>query len=102
MIKWRIDQVPSSSSIRSTRAVIILTRRVRAQFLAFYFIKVIAVFGASLVYQIHGRYRVVFFSQRLYIDGVLEAKIARSTFAKKGDVDRSNANCIAPSIVTLP
>jgi hypothetical protein len=72
----------------------------RTQDSAFYFIKAIAVFGVSLVYQVNGRKRVVFFWRRTNIGGVAEAKIARSAVAEKSDVDRTQAGIITSSIVT--
>jgi hypothetical protein len=76
---------------------------VRTQDSASHFIKAIAVFGVSLVYQVQGRNRVVFFWRRTNIGGIAEAKIARSAvasaIAEKSDVDRTRASTITSSIV---
>jgi len=73
---------------------------VRTRELVIYYIKESAVFGVSLVYQVHGQNRVVLFSRRTYIGAVAEAKIARSAVTEKSDVDRMRASAIASSIVT--
>jgi hypothetical protein len=56
---------------------------VYAKDVGFYYIKATAVFGVSLVYQVHGQKRVVLFSRRTYIGAVAEAKIARSAVEKR-------------------
>ncbi len=58
-----------------------------AKDVGFYYIKAAAVFGVSLVYQLHGENRVVLFSRRTYIGAVAQAKIARSAVTEKSDVD---------------